>query len=196
MKENQKVQRSPKDFVRKVHHTERNNILASIESHPLAPAVTPNGRGDAIVSGPDGKPCFVTPLEERVPFSSFLNELCSKKREADEVSYASHQNGSFVTEYGPLAGDADVEIPWATKAFGEEPQLLQVAFLNTLDEFIVTTRAFFFLGFVHRVELCLFRGDEAVSGLTCKPVVLSTTNFEPAYDSCTLPPEWVKSKFS
>lgn len=89
------------------------------------PAVTPDGRGDAIVDGPDGSPCFVTPLEERVPFSTFLKALCSTERSTKaEVPYASHQNGSFLTEYGPLAEDAETEIPWASRAFGEDSHVV------------------------------------------------------------------------
>jgi hypothetical protein len=89
--------------------------------------VTPDGRGDAIVDGPNGSPCFVTPLEERVPFSTFLKDLCSTGESVQaEVPYASHQNGSFLTEYRPLAEDAETEIPWASKAFGEDSEVVSL----------------------------------------------------------------------
>eukprot|EP00271_Cylindrocystis_brebissonii_P003364 TRINITY_DN1424_c0_g1_i2.p1 TRINITY_DN1424_c0_g1~~TRINITY_DN1424_c0_g1_i2.p1 ORF type:complete len:176 (-),score=28.16 TRINITY_DN1424_c0_g1_i2:30-557(-) len=59
-----------------------------------------------------------------MPFSSFVNLLFDSRSPDNThlgVPYIQHQNGSFLEEYSSLVPDASCDIPWASEAFGCEP---------------------------------------------------------------------------
>jgi len=82
-------------------------------------AVTPKGMGDCVHDD-----VFVLPEERRMRVAEFVKILRGESDEleasADSVFYIQHQNGSFTSEYGPLADDIH-ELEWAREAFGSEP---------------------------------------------------------------------------
>lgn len=76
----------------------------------------------------DGEKWFVTPHESQIPFSNFLKLLRRTKEDKKSgcVPYAQHQNGSFVSEYSLLKDDAQMDIPWASEAFGCLPEAVNL----------------------------------------------------------------------
>ena len=77
-------------------------------------AVTPTGYADAIVGD-----CFVTPLEHRMKMHHLLDVLAGRREKQPKgVYYIQKQNSNFVEEFSELHSDAEVNLPWATQAFG------------------------------------------------------------------------------
>lgn len=78
--------------------------------------ITPDGFGD-VVRGE----YFVTPVEEDMKFSRFL-DLLSARDEVKGVHYCQHQNNSFREQFSALQDDIEVEGPsFAKVAFGAAP---------------------------------------------------------------------------
>ena len=70
---------------------------------------------------------FATAHVERLPFPKALELIInSSYGNGNGVAYAQEQNGCFVTEYGVLAHDAEVHIPWATEALGCMPEAVNL----------------------------------------------------------------------
>ncbi|EFN66193.1 JmjC domain-containing protein 7 [Camponotus floridanus] len=83
-------------------------------------AVTPNGYADAIARKDDTKEeFFVMPEERLLTMSEFLNTLENAKK--DSVFYIQKQNSNFINSFHKLWSDAEIEISWATQAFGKQP---------------------------------------------------------------------------
>ncbi|XP_035659255.1 bifunctional peptidase and (3S)-lysyl hydroxylase JMJD7-like [Branchiostoma floridae] len=78
-------------------------------------AVTPNGYADAVH---DGK--FVMPEERTMKFSSFL-DIMERNTQPNGIFYVQKQNSNFTEEFQEIIPDADVEISWASEAFGKLP---------------------------------------------------------------------------
>lgn len=84
-------------------------------------AVTPNGYADAIARKDDNtrEEFFVMPEERLLTMSKFLNTLENTKK--DSVFYIQKQNSNFINNFSKLWSDAEIEISWATQAFGKQP---------------------------------------------------------------------------
>eukprot|EP00298_Acanthocystis_sp_HF-20_P009769 c18491_g1_i1.p1 GENE.c18491_g1_i1~~c18491_g1_i1.p1 ORF type:complete len:345 (-),score=100.92 c18491_g1_i1:53-1087(-) len=89
--------------------------------------MTPNGFGDAIVNNEN----FVMPTSEKVKFNEFmthLNQLELSKNDSDQKSvwYISHQNSNLTSEFDELISDIELDIPFATDAFGCNPDAVNI----------------------------------------------------------------------
>lgn len=84
-------------------------------------AVTPNGYADAIARRDDHikEEFFVMPEERLLTMSEFLDTLENAKE--DSVFYIQKQNSNFINGFRKLWSDAEIEISWATEAFGKQP---------------------------------------------------------------------------
>ncbi|XP_012535168.1 bifunctional peptidase and (3S)-lysyl hydroxylase JMJD7 isoform X2 [Monomorium pharaonis] len=83
-------------------------------------AVTPNGYADAIAKrDSDAKEFFVMPEERLLTISAFLDTLENTKK--DGVFYIQKQNSNFRHSFCKLWPDTEVEISWASEAFGKQP---------------------------------------------------------------------------
>ncbi|KAJ7548776.1 hypothetical protein O6H91_07G026400 [Diphasiastrum complanatum] len=69
---------------------------------------------------------FVTSHVEKIPFPEALREIVEVNKSGRGVAYAQHQNNCFLSEFGLLASDAEVHIPWATEAFGGLPEAVNL----------------------------------------------------------------------
>ncbi len=83
--------------------------------------VTPSGFGDAVY---DDK-YFVQPEERKMKFAQYL-DILEKKVPSEGVFYVSHQNGNLSSEFDPLIEDIDSDIAWASEAFGEKPDAINL----------------------------------------------------------------------
>ncbi|KAK0082117.1 hypothetical protein PV325_011035 [Microctonus aethiopoides] len=84
-------------------------------------AVTPNGYADAISSDNSSKEYFVMPEERELKMSSFLDKL---ENPDTDVYYIQQQNSNFQNYYHELWRDVERHIPWATEAFGKDPDAI------------------------------------------------------------------------
>lgn len=83
-------------------------------------AVTPNGYADAIARKDDTREeFFVMPEERLLTMSEFLDTLENTKEHS--VFYIQKQNSNFINGFRKLWSDAEIEMPWATEAFGKQP---------------------------------------------------------------------------
>lgn len=86
----------------------------------ISVAVTPNGYADAIAKrNGDAEEFFVMPEERLLTMSAFLDTLESTRE--DKVFYVQQQNSNFIRSFRKLWPDAETEIPWASEAFGKQP---------------------------------------------------------------------------
>jgi jumonji domain-containing protein 7 len=103
-------------------------LRVTLADTPIHVALTPDGLGDAVAALRDGDLGFVRPHEARMPFSQFVDALeCPLRDEATgeprrAVHYASHQDSSLTEEFAPLWADTELELGWASAAFGRPPQ--------------------------------------------------------------------------
>lgn len=93
----------------------REYLRDKIGARTITVAATPNGYADAVHDG-----MFVMPEERRMPFAQFL-DILERRGDFHGVFYVQKQNSNFTDEFGPLADDVDVDIAWATAAFGKAP---------------------------------------------------------------------------
>ena len=83
-----------------------------IGSRLVTVALTPNGYADAVHDG-----MFVTPAERQITVSQFI-DIISDKMQTDGVVYIQKQNSNFTEEFSELSDDVDLQMTWATQAFG------------------------------------------------------------------------------
>ena len=88
---------------------------------------TPNGRADAICHTGQ-QAYFALPAEAQVPLSEALQQFEEERHgEArDQILYIQAQNNSLKLEFPMLLKDMDAELPWATAAFGTQPEAVNV----------------------------------------------------------------------
>jgi hypothetical protein len=88
--------------------------------------VTPNGYADAIATD-YGKlsEYFVTPEERVMPMSEFLNAL-ENSDQYPGVFYIQRQNSNLTEDFTELVPDVGRDVPWATEAFGHEPEAANI----------------------------------------------------------------------
>ena len=80
---------------------------------PVTIDITPDGYGDCVKL----HKYFVTPIEEKMPFNSFM-DIIEGKMSFNGIVYCQHQNSSFTTEFQQLNGDIH-ELSWVHDAFGQ-----------------------------------------------------------------------------
>ena len=85
-------------------------------------AVTPNGYADAVREDLDR---FVMPHEEKMKIGELLDVL-DGQRNHPGICYLQKQNSNFTSEYPELWDDAETELPWATGAFGAQPDAVNL----------------------------------------------------------------------
>lgn len=93
--------------------------IVTIDRVPIAS----DGRayGDSVVDG-----MFVTPHEERMPFTHFLDILESPSKPIEDgCCYCQHQNSSLTEEFQTLTDDVP-ELSWATNAFNASPDAVNI----------------------------------------------------------------------
>lgn len=90
-------------------------------------AVTPNGYADAIATGSGelSSEYFVTPEERVIPMSEFLNAL-ENNYQYPGVFYIQRQNSNLTEDFPELVPDVGRDVPWATEAFGREPEAANI----------------------------------------------------------------------
>lgn len=98
-----------------VHKWTHEYLRDKIGARTVTVAVTPNGYADAVHGG-----LFVMPEERRLSFAKFL-DIIEHESDFKGVFYVQKQNSNFTDEFEPLADDVDVDIAWATAAFGKAP---------------------------------------------------------------------------
>lgn len=86
-----------------------------IGDQEVSVAVTPNGYADAIL---DDK--FMMPEERRMTMRKFL-DIINNPRSANGVFYVQKQNSNLTEEFGEVLDDVEKDIPWASVAFGKQP---------------------------------------------------------------------------
>lgn len=85
-------------------------------------AVTPNGYADAIATDNTGTEYFVQPEERTIGVGALIDEF--ENPTDDEVYYVQRQNSNFETDYSELWRDVERDLPWATEAFGKDPDAI------------------------------------------------------------------------
>jgi len=83
-----------------------------IGSSVVTVAITPNGYADAV-----HEDLFITPAERQMTFTQFL-DIIENKTSTDGVVYIQKQNSNFTDEFSELTNDIDLQMAWATQAFG------------------------------------------------------------------------------
>ncbi|KAI0375825.1 Clavaminate synthase-like protein [Pilatotrama ljubarskyi] len=119
-------------------------IADKMGESPISVAVTPNGRADAVTSGPDRKLYFAEPHTQRMSMGSFLDTLSSADGSRDlftdgEVHYLQSQNGNLFTncyfdlcgqedpsEFEPLREYVPSEVPWCSDALDRSPDAVNL----------------------------------------------------------------------
>jgi len=90
-------------------------------------AVTPNGYADAVHEG-----LFVTPAERLMTISQFL-DIIGNKTPVNGVVYIQKQNSNFTEEFSELSDDVDLQMTWATRAFGNLAVIVSYLFAEEIS---------------------------------------------------------------
>jgi len=94
-----------------------------------------HSHADAIAKGPDGKKYFVEPWAEKMTMKELLSRLEKESSSQSEVFYLQSQNGNLFnnsdddmseSEFEPLLQDIPESIEWATEAFGDPPEAVNI----------------------------------------------------------------------
>ncbi|KAI0832600.1 Clavaminate synthase-like protein [Trametes gibbosa] len=119
-------------------------IIDKMGHRKISVAITPNGRADAVTSGPDGKLYFVEPHTEQMDVASFLETLSSAATDDSahtdgEVHYLQSQNGNLFksryfdltdgedpSEFEPLREFIPSEVPWCSDALDRSPDAVNL----------------------------------------------------------------------
>ncbi|KAI0921864.1 hypothetical protein AcW2_006713 [Taiwanofungus camphoratus] len=123
-------------------------LLQRLADREISIAITPNGRADAVMDGPDGRKYFVEPHVQKMTMSNFLANLSTDCCIGDEVAgrmkeihYLQSQNGNLYSnryfdlgpkndpsEFESLRSDVPSEILWCSEALGKvDPQTLSIS---------------------------------------------------------------------
>lgn len=88
----------------------------------ITAAITPNGYADAIaMDKKTQKKFFVMPEERKIKMSLFLDNL---ETPCDDIFYIQQQNSNFQSDFHELWRDVERDLPWATEAFGKDPDAI------------------------------------------------------------------------
>jgi len=94
-------------------------LTDKIGNKEVTVSFTPNGLADA----PVGE-YFVLPHEEKIKFSK-VADILHRNSETD-IAYVQNQNSNFLDEFDELLTDTEAEIPWASEAFGKQPDAVNI----------------------------------------------------------------------
>jgi jumonji domain-containing protein 7 len=101
-------------------------LTQTLSSTTVSLHLTPTGAADSLTTLPSSSSlCFASARVQRVSFPEALN-LINSSNPSKCVAYAQQQNDCFRSEYSSLAQDCDSDIPWATEAFGSEPEAVNL----------------------------------------------------------------------
>ncbi|KAF7292474.1 JmjC domain-containing protein [Mycena chlorophos] len=111
-------------------------LAAAMGDAKITVAVTPDGRADSVVTGPNGKHYFAEPATEQTTMGELLARL-SKEEEDSDVCYLQSQNGnvyssaffegdSDASEFLALRADIPREIEWCSEALGKAPDAVNL----------------------------------------------------------------------
>ena len=113
-----------------------------LDDEKISVAVTPNGYADAVIKGDDGiKEFFVMPEERLLTISAFLDTL--ENTIENSVFYIQKQNSNFIHNFCKLWPDAEIEISWASEAFGKHPDA--VNFWMGDERAVTSSKVLFYL---------------------------------------------------
>ncbi|THV08551.1 Clavaminate synthase-like protein [Dendrothele bispora CBS 962.96] len=122
-------------------------LIERMGSRPISIAVTPNGRADAITTGPNNKLYFTEPCVEQMTMPDFLAKLSGNASHPQEGQsydcetyylqsqngnlYSSrffdgHDDGSSSPEFEPLRRDVPSEIPWCSQPLDRTPDAVNL----------------------------------------------------------------------
>ncbi|KAI0921861.1 hypothetical protein AcW1_004276 [Taiwanofungus camphoratus] len=121
-------------------------LLQRLADREISIAITPNGRADAVMDGPDGRKYFVEPHVQKMTMSNFLANLSTDCCIGDEVAgrmkeihYLQSQNGNLYSnryfdlgpkndpsEFESLRSDVPSEILWCSEALGRSPDAVNL----------------------------------------------------------------------
>ena len=87
-------------------------LRSQLRDTPVTIDITPDGYGDCVKL----HKYFVTPLEEKMSFNTFM-DIIEGKKIFNGIVYCQHQNSSFTTEFNQLNQDIH-ELSWVREAFG------------------------------------------------------------------------------
>lgn len=118
-----------------------NYLCETLRSQTVSVHLTPKGRADSVVplpkSGSESEEellCFATPCVQQMLFPEALRIISSPTSSLTSVAYAQQQNDCFRGEYLALAADIEPHIPWATDAFGCQPDAVNLWIGNSLSQ--------------------------------------------------------------
>ena len=77
--------------------------------------MTPDGYADAMLGER-----FMMPEDRRMTMTKFI-DIINDPRSANGVFYIQKQNSNLTEEFGEVIDDVEREIPWASQAFGKQP---------------------------------------------------------------------------
>ncbi|KNC81708.1 hypothetical protein SARC_05980 [Sphaeroforma arctica JP610] len=97
-------------------------------------AATPCGRADAVhTREEDNVEYFVMPEERAMTVQNALSHMrqsastnLSSEESTDDILYVQTQNGNLATEFEALAKDVEEELPFASEAFGQKPDAVNL----------------------------------------------------------------------
>ena len=101
-------------------------LSEKLKDQPISVAFTPNGRADAVhVDEKTGQSWFVIPETRQITFDEFVQKLRDSEG-GSEVPYCQLQNDSLRTEFDSLRSDVPDHIPFASRAFGKLPEVVNM----------------------------------------------------------------------
>eukprot|EP00945_MAST-04E_sp_MAST-4E-sp1_P004269 g4269.t1 len=93
---------------------------------------SPDGYGDSVKQLQTGQRVFVKPLEKKMQFRAFVEDLYEGKKPSGvhprAVPYLSRQNDSFSDEFKTLFKDVDTSLEFAERAFRNFPEAVNLWF--------------------------------------------------------------------
>ncbi|KAL6578654.1 Lysine-specific demethylase jmj32 [Orobanche minor] len=112
-------------------------LRKTLASTVVSLQLTPTGKADALAPHPTDATsrCFASAHVEKLPFPEAMDlVMASDEGNNKTVGYLQQQNDCFRDEYGPLAGDCEEHVPWASEALGLLPEAVNLWIGNNLSE--------------------------------------------------------------
>lgn len=112
-------------------------LLRAMDGADVSLHLTPDGHADSLAALPGSSStlAFASAHVLRLPFSDALRRVVESAGEASPfVAYLQEQNDCFRSEYAPLAGDVEPDVPWASAALGCRPEAVNMWIGNRRSE--------------------------------------------------------------
>ncbi|XP_065195925.1 bifunctional peptidase and (3S)-lysyl hydroxylase Jmjd7-like [Sycon ciliatum] len=97
-------------------------LRETVGSKEVSVAITPNGYADAVREDLNR---FVMPHDQLMPVSQLL-DVIERKEDFPGICYLQRQNSNFMEDFAELWKDTDLDIAWASKAFGAQPDAVNL----------------------------------------------------------------------